>query len=175
MAKRVSYQDKVDQYDEAVAWCKNNGLDHTDEENLVISIGAKAPRVMFDEERIRRAYAASIIDDLCKEGPEAGELLILMGDEYAYNPDQLIKDNAGRVLKISLAPAQFITDRRGRMRKNVKAATQKLAEEEARAEAFLSWTREQKKLGRQDGELLWGVFVAETSVRAVRSSSSESA
>jgi hypothetical protein len=120
--------------------------------------------VDLDRERLRRAK--EIISNKAKPGgvdPAGAAQLFLPGlDPYFYEPDRLVRDDAGRIIENYKATIKFKQADARRARDHAADAQKWASRKTEESEIQSAWATEQALKGRPALDLTWGNCVAET-------------
>lgn len=133
-------------------------------EDKLVAVVAEAIHINVDEEKLRRAK--DLIDRRTKpkSTETSGQLLLPGLEAYAYEPDRLIRDDAGRIIeqKKATPPYKHAEARRANKHLEEVAVWARIKNEESNQ--FSEWAYNQIRAGRKQREIVWGTFIIETDV-----------
>lgn len=143
-----------------VARDKEQGMQEVELEQVLASL----IEIDTNKEKLRRAK--DIIANQKKHGSidpaTATQLVLPLGDSYAYEPDRLVSDGAGRIIENCKATIRFKQADARRSREKVAEQQIWASRKTEESEIFSAWATEQALKGRPALDLTWGNCVAET-------------
>lgn len=132
------------------------------DEKVVLDI--LATEVPFDEISARRDVAKKILKDVQKPGRTTpdGQLALPGFDAFAWEPDRVISDSKGHLVKQVEARPEYKSAEADRARKNARQVNAWNDRKQAENNAFAQWGFEQiARFQRPVNEITFGNFIRE--------------
>ena len=145
----------------AVANAQRNPDGSIVEKSLVDMV---AHAVDFDAEKERLGLAQRIVSRRKRPGQTvpAGVMVFPGLEEYAYEPDRLIADDAGNVVPNRDAKPEHKQAEARRADEAAQRAHDRWELEQLESDHFTTWEKAQRAAGRDPRELTWDACVRET-------------
>lgn len=131
-------------------------------EESLIEVVAHA--VDFDADKERLGLARRIVSRRKRPGQTAaaGAVCFPGMEEYAYEPDRLVADDSGNVIRNRDAKPEHKQAEARRADEAAQKAHDRWELEQLESEHFTAWEKEQRAAGRDPKELTWDACVRET-------------
>lgn len=123
-----------------------------------------AEHVDFDVVKAKRGLARRIIASRMRPGQTApaGAVVFPSMEHYAYEPDRLIADDKGNVIRNAEAKVDYKISESERAQADLEKAVQRQSREKREADHFSRWAVQQLASGRPPGEVTWDACLRET-------------
>lgn len=123
-----------------------------------------ASNIEFDIEEARRGKARRIIARRMRSGQTAPEGAVVFPgmEHYAYEPDRLIADDRGNVVRNAEARVDYKISESVRAQDDLEKAMRRQSRDKREADHFSRWAVQELAKGRPPHEVTWDVCVRET-------------
>lgn len=123
-----------------------------------------AEHVDFDVTKAKRGLARRIIARRMRPGQTAPEGAVVFPsmEHYAWEPDRLIADDKGNVIRNAEAKVDYKISESERAQADLEKAVQRQSREKREADHFSRWAVQQLASGRPPAEVTWEACVRET-------------
>jgi hypothetical protein len=131
-------------------------------ESSLVDVVAHA--IDFDADKERRGLAQRIVSARKRPGltAPAGKVALPGLGAREYEPDRLVADDDGNVIENSRATVRHKKAEARRSATSADRAVERAEQDRAEAELMEVWTAGQRQVGRDPGELTFGVCLAES-------------
>jgi hypothetical protein len=147
-------------YEHALAQVERNPDGSINEDALVDLI---AETIRFDADGARRGLAKRIVARRKRPGqtPPDGQLVLPGLDPFAYEPERLVADDAGRVVENRNARPSFKAAEARRAQLDAEKAQARARREQEEYAIYAEWAMDQLAKGRPGAEITWETCVHE--------------
>lgn len=123
-----------------------------------------AENIDFDVAKAKRGLARRIIARRMRPGQTASEGCVAFPtmEHYAYEPDRLIADDKGNVIRNAEAKPDYKISESERAQGDLEKAVRRQSREKREADHFSRWAVQELATGRPPREVTWDNCVRET-------------
>lgn len=150
--------------DDAYAFAWEHAARNPDDSRVHDSmVDLVAGAVDFDVEKAKRGLARRIIARRMRPGQTApqGAVVFPGMEHYAYEPDRLVADHSGNIIRNAEAKVDYKIAESERAQDDLEKAVRRQAREKKEADHFSRWAVRELANGRDPREVTWDNCVRE--------------
>jgi hypothetical protein len=154
--------------EEEAVWAALNGIEPNDDGSVdtKVLIDRVAELLDFDETAERRNKATRAVNRMRKPNttPPDGVLCLPGMEPYAYEPERLVADNEGHIIKQSKARPHHKQAEAERAREVARRQSAWAHRKTTEAERYAQWAIQQLTAGRRATDITFDTFVREAAL-----------